>query len=240
MPNHFVKAPVQKAAISELNLGLEHEEEVERGWQDCEHYFYRALARRSALLAASASPAKDVGLVRAERCRGLSEHLMLLLLDERERLATLLNHHDQFGGLVLAVHAVANGMQTRHARPLPPQAEVETWLFRLDSVLVQAQAALEQMQLLLLCCPTLDDNSLVNFSQTVTLAEDTVSTCGLDLGPVRAVPSVLMPMVCNLRKGDPSWDRTTRVVKDLICETQRLRQPLEESRATTKCNFIAW
>uniref|UniRef100_UPI00358FB529 midasin n=1 Tax=Myxine glutinosa TaxID=7769 RepID=UPI00358FB529 len=240
MPNRFVKAPVQKAVISELNLGLEHEEEVEQGWQDCERYFYRALARRSALHAASAAPAKDVGPARAERCRGLSEHLMLLLLDERERLAILLDHHHQLGGLVLAVHSVANGRQTRHARPLPPQAEVETWLSRLDVVLVQAQAALEQTQLLLLCCPTLNDNNSASSSQAVTLAEGTVGTCGSDLGPMSPVPSVLMPMVCNLRKGDPSWDQTTGVVKDLIRETQRLRQPLEESRATTKPNFITW
>uniref|UniRef100_A0A674E141 Midasin n=1 Tax=Salmo trutta TaxID=8032 RepID=A0A674E141_SALTR len=178
--------------------------EMSAAWDGCQKYFYRSWARRTAMMTALQSAAKELGIGNIDRCRGFSSHLFKLLLRQRRRLAKLT---EQWAHLQ---------SHSEDAGGLPPQASLQGWVIKAQGLAGQCATLLQQLSWVLQCCP-----------------EGPQQTEGVDgqREPTLRCPSPMaaqrQPPGCLLRRGDPAWSQLSRHVVDMLGQTQILKEELD-------------
>ncbi|KAF0023084.1 hypothetical protein F2P81_023714 [Scophthalmus maximus] len=130
--------------------------ELLAAWDGCQKYFYRSWARRTAMQTALQLPAKELGLGNIERCRGFTSHMFKLLLRQRLRLTTLTEQWVHLRRLTNSIQDIKAHLQSHSKDPgctLPPQASLQGWVNRGQTLAAQCTTLLQQLAWLLQCCP---------------------------------------------------------------------------------------
>uniref|UniRef100_A0A674DWW2 Midasin n=1 Tax=Salmo trutta TaxID=8032 RepID=A0A674DWW2_SALTR len=192
--------------------------EMSAAWDGCQKYFYRSWARRTAMMTALQSAAKELGIGNIDRCRGFSSHLFKLLLRQRRRLAKLTEQWVHLRRLTASVQGIQAHLQSHSedAGGLPPQASLQGWVIKAQGLAGQCATLLQQLSWVLQCCP-----------------EGPQQTEGVDgqREPTLRCPSPMaaqrQPPGCLLRRGDPAWSQLSRHVVDMLGQTQILKEELD-------------
>uniref|UniRef100_A0A674E0K9 Midasin n=1 Tax=Salmo trutta TaxID=8032 RepID=A0A674E0K9_SALTR len=172
--------------------------EMSAAWDGCQKYFYRSWARRTAMMTALQSAAKELGIGNIDRCRGFSSHLFKLLLRQRRRLAKLTEQWVQHRRLTVSVQGIQAHLRAHNedAGGLPPQASLQGWVIKAQGLSVQCVTLLQQLSWLLQCCPE---------------GPHQTDGSGGQREPTLRYPSPLAsqrkPPGCLLRRGDPAWSQ---------------------------------
>ncbi|KAL4649045.1 midasin isoform X1 [Arapaima gigas] len=191
-------------------------EEMAVVWDGCQKYFYRSWARRNALQTALQSAAKELGLSNVERLRGFSSHLLKLLLTQRHRLTGLTEQWVQLRQLIGSLQGMQSHLAAAGQRGsvLPPQEALKGWICRAQSLAAQCTLVLDQLSMVLRCCPNGTD-----------AAEGPQSTTLRYPSPL---DKYSQPPGCQMRRGDPSWDQAMQNVTGMLAETKALKAKLDE------------
>ncbi|XP_034006274.1 midasin isoform X1 [Trematomus bernacchii] len=193
--------------------------ELLAAWDGCQKYFYRSWARRSAMLTALQSAAKELGVGNIDRCRGFSSHLFKLLLQQRQRLAGLTEQWLHLRRLTDSVQGLKADLQGHSEAPgctLPPQASLREWVGRGQALAAQCSTLLQQLAWLLQCCPEdLQQKEEVGGGRQLTLR------CPSPLATQRQPPG------CLLRRGDPAWSQLNQSMNLMLKQTQDLKVELD-------------
>eukprot|EP00063_Salmo_salar_P024834 XP_013999669.1 PREDICTED: midasin-like [Salmo salar] len=192
--------------------------EMSAAWDGCQKYFYRSWARRTAMMTALQSAAKELGIGNIDRCRGFSSHLFKLLLRQRRRLAKLTEQWVHLRRLTASVQGIQAHLQSHSedAGGLPPQASLQGWVIKAQGLAGQCATLLQQLSWVLQCCP-----------------EGPQQTEGVDgqREPTLRCPSPMaaqrQPPGCLLRRGDPAWSQLSQRVLDMLGQTQILKEELD-------------
>ncbi|CAB1340438.1 unnamed protein product, partial [Coregonus sp. 'balchen'] len=175
--------------------------EMNAAWDGCQKYFYRSWARRTAMMTALQSAAKELGIGNIDRCRGFSSHLFKLLLRQRRRMAKLTEqwvHHSEAAG------------------GLPPQASLQGWVIKAQGLAAQCATLLQQLSWLLQCCPEGPQQTDGSGGQ-----REPTLRCPSPLASQRQPPG------CLLRRGDPAWSQLSQRVADMLGQTRSLKEELD-------------
>ncbi|XP_077869169.1 midasin [Saccoglossus kowalevskii] len=132
-------------------------------WDDCQHYYYRCIARNAAMITAMTTPSKELGVGNIDRCKGFSEHLVQQVYQQRYDISDVLygailtrNHLLNLEQLKTSTHEAT----VKHIATLPPQTELYQWIETAKDIIDQAFDALQQFKLVLCCCPDSKDGAV--------------------------------------------------------------------------------
>ncbi|KAL2081973.1 hypothetical protein ACEWY4_021791 [Coilia grayii] len=198
--------------------------EITNAWEGCQRYFYRSWARRTALHTALQSAAKELGLGNIERCRGFSSHLFKLLLRQRRRLAKLTENWVHLRHLVDSVKDLQRNLEDdgqQHDAVLPPQQPLQLWLLRAQTLASQCCLALQQLTLVLQCCP--EGPHTAGQPQGEGLGEMEEPT----LRQSSPLDAHCQPPGCLMRRGDPAWSQLLQRVEHMLTESQAIKEQLD-------------
>lgn len=193
--------------------------ELLSAWDGCQKYFYRSWARRTLLQTALQHATKELGLGNLERCQGLSSHLFKLLLQQRQRLAKLTEHWVRLRQLRSSVQGLKAHVQKSNEDPgcaLPPQASLQGWVSRGQTLVVQCSTVLQQLSWLLQCCP----EDLQQKEQEDSCGQHTLK-CPSPLTMQR------QPAACLMRRGDAAWSQLNQHVAQMLKSTEKLKAGLD-------------
>ncbi|KAF9140977.1 AAA ATPase midasin [Mortierella sp. GBA39] len=80
--------------------------QVAQLWKKSDDYFYRIIARMMQLRALSQQPPKDITVVEAEKGRGYTEHLVNLVIEQRQELQSMKTAMDTIRGVAAQFEAI--------------------------------------------------------------------------------------------------------------------------------------
>ncbi|KAF8942691.1 AAA ATPase midasin [Haplosporangium gracile] len=80
--------------------------QVAQLWKKSDDYFYRIIARMMQLRALSQQPPKDITVVEAEKGRGYTEHLVNLVIEQRQELQSMKSAMDTIRGVAAQFEAI--------------------------------------------------------------------------------------------------------------------------------------
>ncbi|KAM9551495.1 midasin-like isoform 2-T2 [Salvelinus alpinus] len=192
--------------------------EMSAAWDGCQKYFYRSWTRRTAMMTALQSAAKELGIGNIDRCRGFSSHLFKLLLRQRRRLAKLTEQWVHHRRLTVSVQGIQAHLQA-HSEDrggLPPQASLQGWVIKAQGLSAQCVTLLQQLSWLLQCCPEGPRQTDGSGGQ-----REPTLRCPSPLASQRQPPG------CLLRRGDPAWSQLSQRVADMLGQTQSLKEELD-------------
>lgn len=101
--------------------------------------------------------------------------------------------------------------------PLPPQDALRGWLDRAHSLAMQCTVALDQLYLLLQCCP-----------ETTPQGEGPSVRHSAPLSYSSPLDAESCPPGCRMRRGDPVWARAMQTVTGMLTDTKALKAELGE------------
>ncbi|XP_072559009.1 midasin isoform X3 [Paramormyrops kingsleyae] len=197
--------------------------EMSSAWEGCQKYFYRSWARRNALQTALHSAAKELGLGAIQRCRGFSSHLFRLLLKQRRRLAQLTEQWVHLRRLIGCLGDVQSpaAQAGRDGGPLPPQDALRGWVDRAHSLAMQCTVALEQLALLLQCCPETTPQGEEPQGEGSSVRHSAPLRYSSPLDAESCPPG------CRMRRGDPVWAQAMQTVTGMLTDTKALKAELD-------------
>ncbi|KAK6297294.1 hypothetical protein J4Q44_G00318770 [Coregonus suidteri] len=192
--------------------------EMNAAWDGCQKYFYRSWARRTAMMTALQSAAKELGIGNIDRCRGFSSHLFKLLLRQRRRMAKLTEQWVHHRRLTVSVQGIQANLQSHSeaAGGLPPQASLQGWVIKAQGLAAQCATLLQQLSWLLQCCPEGPQQTDGSGGQ-----REPTLRCPSPLASQRQPPG------CLLRRGDPAWSQLSQRVADMLGQTRSLKEELD-------------
>ncbi|KAM7394956.1 hypothetical protein PAMA_006612 [Pampus argenteus] len=193
--------------------------ELLTAWDGCQKYFYRSWARRTAMQTALQHAAKELGLGNIERCRGFSSHLFKLLLRQRQRLAKLTEQWVHLRRLTSSVQDVKTHLQSHSEDSgcaLPPQASLQDWVSRGQSLAAQCRTLLQQLSWLLQCCPEDPQQK-----EEASSCKQHTLRCPSPLAAQQQPPG------CLMRRGDAAWCHLNQHVTAMLKQTQNLKAELD-------------
>ncbi|XP_042247008.1 midasin [Thunnus maccoyii] len=199
--------------------------ELLTAWDGCQKYFYRSWARRTAMLTALQHAAKELGLGNIERCRGFSSHLFKLLLRQRQRLAKLTEQWVHLRRQTSSVQDVRTHLQSHSEDAgctLPPQASLQGWVSRGQSLASQCSTLLQQLSWLLQCCPEDPQQK-----EEASSCRQHTLRCPSPLAAQRQPPG------CLMRRGDAAWCHLNQRVTVMLKQTQNLKTELDNMAQQT-------
>ncbi|KAG0307077.1 AAA ATPase midasin [Dissophora globulifera] len=82
--------------------------QVAQLWKRSDDYFYRIVARMMQLRALSQQPPKDITVVEAEKSRGYTEHLVNLVIEQRQELQSMKTAMDTIRGVASQFQGIFN------------------------------------------------------------------------------------------------------------------------------------
>lgn len=127
-----------------------HEPVFKSMWISSQQFYLNCLSRHSQLKTILQNPeAKDFGLANIDRCRGFSEHMNQILLDQHCMLSKLSTNYFELRKILTTLKCP----NLHKSNSLPPQKEFSGWLSSLENVAVKCSQGLSQFQILLKCCP---------------------------------------------------------------------------------------
>ncbi|KAF9110511.1 AAA ATPase midasin [Mortierella sp. AM989] len=80
--------------------------QVAQLWKKSDDYFYKIVARMMQLRSLSQQPPKDITVVEAEKSRGYTEHLVNLVIEQRQELQTMKTSMDTIRGVASQIQGV--------------------------------------------------------------------------------------------------------------------------------------
>uniref|UniRef100_A0A8I3X1N2 Midasin n=1 Tax=Callithrix jacchus TaxID=9483 RepID=A0A8I3X1N2_CALJA len=233
--------------------------EISSSWDGCQKYFYRSLARHARLNTALATPAKEMGMANAERCRGFSAHLMKMLVRQRQSLTTLSEQWIILRNLLSCVQEINSRLTGPLAYPVafPPQDGVQQWTERLQHLAMQCQILLEQLSWLLQCCPSVgpapghgDAQALgqppapcpegpeLSSGQLCGVVQDLIPS---NLSYPSPVPGIQLPFGCRMRKQDQLWQQSTMRLTEMIKTITTVKADIDKIRQQScETLFHSW
>ncbi|KAJ8039371.1 Midasin [Holothuria leucospilota] len=118
-----------------------------------EHYFFLNHARKAALLTTLENPSKELGLPNLDRCRGFSEHLSKVTLEQRRQIGLVASQLDKLGNISSQLFSLGDSLNSAGSVGLPPQREAESWLCETKQLFDKCLYVVIQYQILLDSCP---------------------------------------------------------------------------------------
>ncbi|XP_068698835.1 midasin-like [Montipora foliosa] len=152
--------------LSDRSPDLLHE--VSQLLDGCRHHYYKALARSAVFTAAIISPSKELGIGEIDRCKGCSHHLLHVCYEQRKVIASF-SWNIRRASVCLKQLAQMVDLtvddQTGLRPSLPPHTELQHRTGRIMDLLTIAAQVLQQMCILLKCCPSnASESSLLEWS----------------------------------------------------------------------------
>ncbi|XP_042842742.1 midasin [Panthera tigris] len=233
--------------------------EISSSWDGCQKYFFRSLARHARLSAALAAPAKELGMSNVERCKGFSAHLMKVLIQQRRSLTTLTEQWILLRNLLGCVQEIHGRLTEPLVYPVafPPQDGVQQWTERLQHLAMQSQILLEQLSLLLQCCPSagptpghsgaqVQGQPSAPYPEGPELTNGQLSGAIQDLIPSEfSCPSPLprnqLPSGCWMRKQDELWQQSTARLTEMLKTIKTVKADVDKIRQQScETLFHSW
>ncbi|KAG0341494.1 AAA ATPase midasin [Podila horticola] len=109
--------------------------QVAQLWKKSDDYFYRIVARMMQLRRLSQQPPKDITVVEAEKGRGYTEHLVNLVIEQRQELQSMKTSMDTIRGAAAQFEGIFN----------LPQPKTVSLNADASQMLVQHKAALDRL-----------------------------------------------------------------------------------------------
>ncbi|XP_034190386.2 midasin [Osmia lignaria lignaria] len=163
--NNFAATPLDLKEIQRFTLiARKKTENVEKGlieeWSSCDKYYYESLIKLNFLNAILDSGKSDIGMQNAERCRGLSIHLVLLAHRQKETIADFFQHFLPFRiqisnlALMLEDSKICSQISKEMERiNIPKQKSLQIIMSNFQELLEALQMSMEQILVYLESCP---------------------------------------------------------------------------------------
>ena len=180
-------------------------------WKSSQKFYLNCLARHNQLKSILQNPeAKDFGLANIDRCRGFSEHMKQVLLDQQCMLAKLSDNYFELRKILISLKCP--GLQKSVS--LPPQNEFSDWLNGLEKVAVKCFQGLSQFQILLKCCPISNSSS--------------PNSCCTPL------PAHTLPQTSFMSVNDLTWNLCMEKIDEVLSKVKTIfKRPLTKLRNKT-------
>ncbi|XP_017797965.1 PREDICTED: LOW QUALITY PROTEIN: midasin-like [Habropoda laboriosa] len=198
---NFTCTPLDLQEIQRFEFKGFENKNVEKGlieqWSDCNRYYYESLVKFNFLDGILNSGKSDLGIQNAERCRGLSVHLVLLAHRQKETIANFFKHflpfRIQVSNLIVmrqdAIKKVshASDMDTTTSEVVEPeniniprQKNLQIVMKNFQALLEVLQISVRQSIIFLESCPmeSLAEENLLDLNEAAVavLKENSVST----------------------------------------------------------------
>ncbi|XP_015108995.1 midasin [Diachasma alloeum] len=149
----FTVPPVEvSSALKRFDDLKNTDQQMLAQWSGCQSYYYKSLIKLNALNSAFMKVQTDLGVSNMERCSGYSNHLMLLVHNEKKILA---ESFDSF--LILKQHISELMRIDTEDVDLPVHEDISACSSRLKDLLLFLQINFEQLGIYLHSCPRGDD-----------------------------------------------------------------------------------
>lgn len=166
-------------------------------WKSSQKFYLNCLARHNQLKSILQNPeAKDFGLANIDRCRGFSEHMKQILVDQQCMLAKLSDNYFELRKILGNLKCPS----LQKSVSLPTQNEFMEWMSSLECVTVKCYQGISQFQVLLKCCP-------------VSNTPDSGS-CLTPL-PVHTVPQTSF-----MSMNDPTWNLCMEKIDEILSKVK--------------------
>ncbi|XP_056015325.1 midasin-like isoform X2 [Ostrea edulis] len=116
--------------------------------QSCHDYYYKCIARKAKFVTALQTPSKELGVGNIERCKGFTEHLMNMVVDQYSGVAEIHKAYIDLSALSDVLQDLCSMKRTP-----PPQKSTREFVNRLSSFMVSMKEGLIQVKVILTCCP---------------------------------------------------------------------------------------
>ncbi|KAM8954164.1 midasin [Pelodytes ibericus] len=211
--------------------------EISMIWDGCQKYFYRSLARNSRLEAAFASPAKEIGLGSIERCKGLSGHLLKVLLKQRSSLTNITEQWIKTRNLLSCMQEISSRMESDndYKIPFPPQDTVQQWVDRLQHLSMQCTIVLEQLSWFVQCCP-LKEPLAGGVAQDLNGDKSAPRNCPSlpELSYPSPVAAEWLPPACKMRQSDKEWELLSTSVIKMLTDVKATKASVDKIRQQSR------
>ncbi|XP_063981633.1 midasin-like isoform X2 [Diachasmimorpha longicaudata] len=150
--NNFTVPPVEvSSALKKFDTLKRIDQQMLAQWADCQSYYYKSLIKLNALNSAFMKVQTDLGVSNMERCSGYSNHLMLLIHNEKKILA------ENFDTFIIFKERIAQLMRIdTEDIALPVYQDMSTCSNQLKDLLLFLQINFEQLVIYLHSCPSND------------------------------------------------------------------------------------
>eukprot|EP00794_Sanderia_malayensis_P000585 gene585-1245_t len=122
---------------------------------DCHGYYFKCLARSSALHNAMRNPSRELTPQDVARCKGLSQHLMHVIQGQRKHMSSLIESYQSISGMVKELRTVVNYKEAvkNKASLLPMQSVTVSRMRKLKKHLDLTIYVVMQFRQLMNSCP---------------------------------------------------------------------------------------
>ncbi|XP_017886215.1 midasin [Ceratina calcarata] len=197
--------------IQRLKCGQEFENldiALMEQWSGCEKYYYESLVKLNSLDSIFSTGRSVLGMQDAERCRGFSAHLMLLVHKQKETVADFFNFF-----LPFRIQATNLALMMKDTREITNIVNVPGDLVdRFLELLIELEISIRQIIIVLESCPveSLADEDSLDLNETVVPVLQDGSVSRDLLSSMRDS----LHLVQNLAKELNAWIAVSRPVKE--------------------------
>lgn len=154
---NFTVPPLEvSSAVKRFGTLQRIDQQMLAQWSGCQSYYYKSLIKLNALNSVFVKVQTDLGVSNMERCSGYSNHLMLLVHNEKKILA---ENFDSF--LILKQHISELMRIDVEDVDLPAEKDLSVCANRLKDLFLFLQINFEQIGIYLHACPRNAENSNV-------------------------------------------------------------------------------
>ncbi|GAB1601935.1 midasin-like [Argonauta hians] len=199
-----------QAAIDSVGTSSPHHGPVFKSmWRSGEQYYWNCLARHAQLKTILENPdAKNFGLSNIDRCRGYSEHLKQILINQHSKLSSFTKSYCKYHKVIVELK---NPALTK-SPSFPPQMEFSKWLATLEDVSVKCWEGLSQFQMLMKSCPKLNPSGN--------------TTC------VTPLPVHMLPQTAFMSVNNETWALCTERINDILSKLKTiLKKPVTKLKS---------
>ncbi|KAL4232858.1 AAA ATPase midasin [Mactra antiquata] len=133
----------------DLCVALPDDDSVQNVWAGSLNYFYKCLSRRAQFLNALVTPSKELGIANIERCRGFTEHLYILLIQQHRDISNITQQYKHVSERLSYVEQLYESR-----RNVFSMDEAKSFMESIKSLTVSVIEGLNQFNAVLECCPS--------------------------------------------------------------------------------------
>ncbi|XP_076077814.1 midasin-like isoform X3 [Mytilus galloprovincialis] len=142
--------PVDFNVLMESCTYSKYSEMVCSTWTGCQQYYYRCISRKAKLASALMTPSQELGLGNMDRCRGFTEHLMSLVVQQYKDLSSIGQHYKSIS---MSLEALTSVIKDGDSTIQPNQIDSNKWHVDFKELLTSIAEGMIQFEALLQSCP---------------------------------------------------------------------------------------
>eukprot|EP00112_Aurelia_sp_Birch-Aquarium-sp1_P018771 Seg453.13 transcript_id=Seg453.13/GoldUCD/mRNA.D3Y31 product=Midasin protein_id=Seg453.13/GoldUCD/D3Y31 len=193
--------------VIEINGYIESNDTLSVLKRDCHTYYFKCLARHSALDNATRSPSKELNPQDISRSRGFTDHLHSVVQEQKKFLNGLIANYESLRSKEVVLGSILNEKQSHvdFKSLMPAQSSSLNNLMKLKELLDLTVYVMKQFRLLVKCCP------------------QTKHTEGSS-----PIPDEMLPPVNNLSIEDEDMKKLLQTVEMILESSTRSKSEIDQ------------